>query len=42
VHKWLNQVTIFNVEVGAFTNPVPAEKYFDANVYLEVVAGKKT
>jgi NitT/TauT family transport system substrate-binding protein len=42
VHKWLNQVTSFNVEVGAFTNPVPAEKYFDANVYLEVVAGKKT
>ena len=31
VHKWLNQVTNFNVEVGAFTNPVPAERYFDAS-----------
>ncbi len=41
VAKWLNQVTNFNVEVGAFTNPVPAEKYFDQSLYLEVVAGKK-
>jgi NitT/TauT family transport system substrate-binding protein len=38
VTKWLNQVTNFNVEVGAFTNPVPAEKYFDPGLYLEVVA----
>ncbi len=42
VHKWLNQVTAFNVEVGAFTNPVPAEKYFDPGLFLEVVTGKKT
>jgi NitT/TauT family transport system substrate-binding protein len=41
VTKWLNQVTAFNVEVGAFTNPVPAEKYFDGSLYLEVVAGKR-
>lgn len=41
VAKWLNQVTNFNVEVGAFTNPVPAERYFDPSLYLEVVAGKK-
>jgi NitT/TauT family transport system substrate-binding protein len=41
VAKWLNQVTAFNVEVGAFANPVPAEKYFDASLYLEVMAGRK-
>lgn len=39
VTRWLNQVTHFNVEVGAFTNPIPAERYFDPNLYLEVVSG---
>ena len=37
VVKWLNQVTNFNVEVGAITNPVMADKYFDPGLYLEVV-----
>jgi NitT/TauT family transport system substrate-binding protein len=41
VTKWLNQVTNFNVEVGAFTNPVPAEKYFDPSLYLGVLADRK-
>jgi NitT/TauT family transport system substrate-binding protein len=41
VHKWLNQVTNFNVEVGAFTDPVPAEKYFDPSLYLDVVAARR-
>jgi NitT/TauT family transport system substrate-binding protein len=39
VVKWLNQVTNFNVEVGAFANPVTAEQYFDASLYLEIVKG---
>jgi NitT/TauT family transport system substrate-binding protein len=38
VAKWLNQVTNFNVEIGAIQNPVMAEKYFDPSLYLEVVA----
>lgn len=37
VVKWLNQVTNFNVEVGAFQNPVLADRYFDGSLYLEVV-----
>jgi NitT/TauT family transport system substrate-binding protein len=37
VVKWLNQVTSFNVEVGAFKDPVPAERYFDASLYLDLV-----
>jgi NitT/TauT family transport system substrate-binding protein len=41
VTKWLNQVTSFNVEVGAFTNPVPAEQYFDKSIYLGVMAATK-
>ena len=36
--KWLNQVTTFNVEVGAIQNPVMADKYFDPSPYLEVAA----
>lgn len=36
--KWLNQVTTFNVEVGAIQNPVMADKYFDPSAYLEVAA----
>ena len=34
--KWLNQVTDFNVEVGAIQNPIMADKYFDPSIYLEV------
>jgi hypothetical protein len=34
--KWLNQVTNFNVEVGAMQNPIMADKYFDPSLYLEV------
>jgi NitT/TauT family transport system substrate-binding protein len=34
--KWLNQVTNFNVEVGAIQNPIMADKYFDPSIYLEV------
>ncbi len=37
VAKWLNQVTQFNVEVGAIQNPVMANKYFDPSIYLKVV-----
>lgn len=36
VAKWLNQVTNFNVEVGAIQNPIMAEQYFDPALYLEV------
>jgi NitT/TauT family transport system substrate-binding protein len=36
VVKWLNQVTDFNVEIGAIQNPVMADKYFDPSLYLEV------
>lgn len=36
--KWLNQVTNFNVEVGAIQNPVMADKYFDPSLFLEVTA----
>jgi NitT/TauT family transport system substrate-binding protein len=36
VVKWLNQVTNFNVEVGAMQNPIMADKYFDPSLYLEV------
>ena len=36
VVKWLNQVTEFNVEIGAIQNPVMADKYFDPSLYLEV------
>jgi NitT/TauT family transport system substrate-binding protein len=38
VAKWLNQVTNFNVEVGAIQNPIMAETYFDPSLYLEVAA----
>jgi len=36
--KWLNQVTNFNVEVGAIQNPMMADKYFDPSLFLEVTA----
>jgi NitT/TauT family transport system substrate-binding protein len=34
--KWLDQVTNFNVEVGAIQNPIMADKYFDPSLFLEV------
>jgi NitT/TauT family transport system substrate-binding protein len=37
VVKWLNQVTNFNVEVGAIQNPIMADQYFDPSLFLEVV-----
>jgi NitT/TauT family transport system substrate-binding protein len=37
VAKWLNQVTNFNVDVGAIQNPIMAEQYFDPSLYLDVV-----
>jgi NitT/TauT family transport system substrate-binding protein len=37
VTKWLNQVTNFNVEVGAIQKPIMAEQYFDPSLYLDVV-----
>ena len=36
--KWLNQVTNFNVEVGAIQNPIWADKYFDPSLFLEATA----
>jgi NitT/TauT family transport system substrate-binding protein len=36
--KWLNQVTNFNVEVGAIQNPLMADKYFDPSLFLDAVA----
>ena len=36
--KWLNQVTNFNVEVGAIQNPMMADKYFDPSLFVEVTA----
>jgi len=38
VVKWLNQVTNFNVEVGAIQNPIGAETYFDPKPFIEVVS----
>lgn len=38
VVKWLNSVTMFNVEVGAFKDPIMADKYMDPKLYLEAVA----
>ena len=38
VTAWLDRVTAFNVEVGAFENPLPASQYFDPSLFLEVTA----
>lgn len=38
VARWLNSVTMFNVEVGAFKDPIMAEKYFDPSIYLDALA----
>lgn len=37
VTKWLNQVTGFFEEIGAVPDPVPAEKYFHKDRYLNIV-----
>ena len=34
VAKWLNNVTNFNVEVGAIENPMMADKYFDPSIFV--------
>lgn len=39
VTKWLNQVTNFNVEVGAIENPMMADKYFDPAVFIDAAKG---
>ena len=38
VVKWLNSVTMFNVEVGAFKDPIMADKYLDSSLYLDAIA----
>ena len=35
--RWLQQVSDFFVKYGNIANPVPAEKYFNPKLYLEVV-----
>jgi NitT/TauT family transport system substrate-binding protein len=37
VTKWLQGVTDFFVQAGNIANPVPAEKYFDPQLYLQAV-----
>ena len=37
VTKWLQQVTDFFAKTGNIANPVPASKYFDPKLFLEVV-----
>ena len=39
VARILNRVTEFNVAVGAFADPLPAESYFDPTLFEEVVSG---
>jgi NitT/TauT family transport system substrate-binding protein len=38
VARILNNVTAFNVAMGAFADPLPAETYFDGSLFLDVVA----
>ena len=38
VTKILNDVTAFNVAAGAFTDPLPAETYFDPSLLQDVLA----
>ncbi len=40
VTKWLDQVTDFNVEIGAMKNPLRAGTYFDATIMPRAVALK--
>ncbi|NBS74344.1 MAG: ABC transporter substrate-binding protein [Betaproteobacteria bacterium] len=37
--NWLQQVTDFYVRSGGIQNPVPASKYFDMSIYMDVVKG---
>ncbi|MEP7057276.1 MAG: ABC transporter substrate-binding protein, partial [Caldimonas sp.] len=37
VTKWLQQVTDFFVQAGNIASPVPADKYFDPQLYLQAV-----
>jgi len=37
--KWLQQVTDFFATAGNIASPVPAEKYFDPQLYLQTVKG---
>jgi len=37
VTKWLQGVTDFFVQAGNIANPVPADKYFDPQLYLQAV-----
>jgi len=37
VASWLNRVTDFYAGIGGLSDPVPAEKYFDPNLFLKVV-----
>jgi NitT/TauT family transport system substrate-binding protein len=39
VTKWLQQVTDFFARTGNIPNAVPASKYFDPKIYLDVVKG---
>jgi len=37
VTKWLQGVTDFFVQAGNIASPVPADKYFDPQLYLQAV-----
>jgi NitT/TauT family transport system substrate-binding protein len=39
VTKWLQQVTDFFARTGNIPNAIPASKYFDPKIYLDVVKG---
>lgn len=36
VTDWLDRVTNFYAEIGGMTDPIPASKYFDPNLFLKV------
>ena len=40
VTKWLDQVTDFNVEIGAMKDPVRAGTYFDATILPQAIGAK--
>jgi NitT/TauT family transport system substrate-binding protein len=40
--KWLNQVTQFNVDIGAIDKAIYADKYFDTSLYAEALKSIKT
>ncbi|MDO8298724.1 ABC transporter substrate-binding protein [Lacisediminimonas sp.] len=39
--KWLNQVTQFNVNIGAIEKAIYADKYFDTSLYADVMKKRK-